>query len=262
MAAKHVFLEILLHLSISLAFFLCESGFFIEAAAFQIFTFSITFQIIVDHAVHKEIGRYREKECPLVIDDSSFFAFEYYICRDKINVGKWCSFQILRQLCISEYFHEFLCLPEIFLLMDLFHFIYIGKKQFLCLVVFSFFQKSIQLFFQSHACKIFKFCGFWLCLAAIYPDSCSCIKSAKLSADFLQTIYMAFCLFCFRNFLYDTAAVSCVIDLCADVKFPVPLIGKLGIDGFHLRLFLTDHKQERIGKFLIQIIVKKCIIYR
>ena len=45
-------------------------------------------------------------------------------------------------------------------------------------------------------------------------------------------------------------------------SFTVPLIGKLGIDGFHLRLFLTDHKQERIGKFLIQIIIKKCIIYR
>ena len=128
MASQYIALEILFHFPVYPAVFLCEPCFSIEIQVFQALTFTIALQIIVDETVNQKLGRYREKERPLIIDYCGLLFLQNNIGRKEINIGNRGAFQSFFQIHISKYLDKFRCFLETFFLMDLFYFLDIGKQ--------------------------------------------------------------------------------------------------------------------------------------
>ena len=87
MSALDIILEIMLHLCISFQFFLRNSCFIVEIPVFQHTALAITFQIIMDHSINDKIPRYRETECPFIIQHRNPVIIDQDICRNQIDIG-------------------------------------------------------------------------------------------------------------------------------------------------------------------------------
>ena len=87
MAALDIILEITLHCSIDLQFFLCQTCLRIEIHILERTALAVTFQIIMDHPVNDKIARDRETERPFVIDHGNPVIVDQDICRNQIDIG-------------------------------------------------------------------------------------------------------------------------------------------------------------------------------